>query len=168
MNEKGGFSPILIHVSYYSRRIALALVCIYWSEMPLFQIFTVLGIDLISAILLANYRPGISPHKNKLNMYDDISLILIIQCLICCTDLNAHGESRYMVGFIIAFVTLQNVAINLILILIEPLRRFRLWMKWCLAMRRQTKGKSVTFAKKRIKDKFKGKLTKLKTRMMVS
>lgn len=36
MNDKRGYAPMLVHISYYSRRIALAIVCIFWNEKPLF------------------------------------------------------------------------------------------------------------------------------------
>lgn len=72
---------------------------------------------------------------NLLSLYDDLTLVLIIQCLYCCTDLVNNDDSRYAVGYLINVLTLQNIIVNLLFIFLMPLRKLRLILKWLFAVR---------------------------------
>ena len=64
----------------------------------------------------AHVKPGVNLPENKLNLFDDFTIVLVLDCLVCCTDLLHDGRARYAVGFLIVYLTLQNLLINLALL----------------------------------------------------
>ena len=87
---------------------------------------------------------------------------MIIDCLVCCTDLVLNGEARYAVGFIIVGLTVYNIVINLILLIVGPIVYIRLILKWCMQVRRHTKGKTMSYTKERMKMKLSSKMSSAK------
>ena len=58
MKDKQGGCVILTHVSYFSRRIILAVVTIYWNRSPLFQLFTLISVNMLAGIIQGHLRPA--------------------------------------------------------------------------------------------------------------
>ena len=104
-------------------------------------------------------QPAKSSADNKLNLFDDISLVLIITCLVCCTEVLNDGYGRYMVGWLILIITLQNVIVNIAISLIGPITKIRLFIKWCYVVRKKKGRRSIKYAKKVLKQKFKKKIS---------
>ena len=90
-------------------------------------------------------RPMKSSRKNRNILYDDITLLLIMDMLVCCTDLLFVAESRYGVGFVIIFLTIQNLVFNLASLLYEPIYWLKLGIKKCIMIKKVTNGQSYVY-----------------------
>ena len=150
-NKKLGRIVMLTHVSYFAQRILLVVLSFFWSQKPIFQILTLTYSDLLVAIIQAQVKPLKTPKANRQRLYDDMTLVLIIDCIICCTDLVSSGDSRYAVGYFIVILTIQNLVINLLILILEPIYKMKLLCKWCFFVRNKTKGRTMKFAKDHIK-----------------
>ena len=131
----------------------LTIVAIYLNHSPVFQILILIGVNTFTMCVEALIRPGKTFYDNRLAKFDDISYLLIIDCMLCCTDFVSDSTGRYNVGFIILFLTLQNLMTNLILMLIDTVRSIINLFKKCMNIRRKTKGKTTTYLKKNFKKK---------------
>lgn len=125
---------------YYARRITLAVVCIWWNSQPNFQLALVIFFNMIGAIMQLHIKPLKTRSSNISLAYDDITIIIIIDLMFCCTDLLHIGSARYAVGYIIIFVTLLNTLINLIVICIWPIRCFILRTKYFYLLNKRYPG----------------------------
>ena len=101
-------------MSYFSRRLILALVSVYWQVDPIYQLMVLINVNLLASVIQAHLRPGKDEKVNRMTLYDDVTQVLVLDSLVCCTDLVTDGKSRYQVGFLIVGLTLQNIAANLI------------------------------------------------------
>ena len=80
-----------------------------------------------------------------------MTLVLILDCLVCCTDLVSRGDSRYAVGYFIVVLTLQNLAINLLILILEPIYKTKLLFKWFFLVRGKTRGRTMKFVREHMK-----------------
>ena len=58
---------------------------------------------------------------NRLEIYNNWTVILLAYCLLCFTPWVADAGSRYQIGFVMILLTAQNIIFNLALISIGPL-----------------------------------------------
>lgn len=94
------------NLNYYVRRIALAIAAIYLEDFPACQIFILIFVDTLAMIMQGLVEPANTKSANRLALYDDLTLLLIIECLLCCTDFVSDAYGRYCVGYAIIFLTL--------------------------------------------------------------
>ena len=153
---------MIFQLSYFVRRIVLPVVAIYLNHSPMFQIYSLIAVDLFACVIQSWSWPLHTPLDNKRALYDDFSLVLIIDCLIGCTDMIDQSQSRYAVGFIILLFTLQNILFNSVLLIIDPIRKLKLYLKRCRNIRAATRGKTMQFAKKNFKRSLRKKWRKFK------
>ena len=119
-------------------------------------------VNLLAVCLTAQIWPLSSQLSNKRTLFDDCILLMIIDCLLCCTAFVAKGTERYTIGFIIVTLTLFCLVVNLYLLLSEFFNGCKLRIRRCCYVRRATKGKTLSFAKKKIGDSLQVKWKKLK------
>mmetsp|Transcript_21028 Transcript_21028/g.28291 ORF Transcript_21028/g.28291 Transcript_21028/m.28291 type:complete len:129 (-) Transcript_21028:42-428(-) len=87
-----GSKVMLTHVSYFTRRIVLAIVCVYMNEQVIFQLMTIILVDMLAAIIQAGLNPLKSRRRNRQTLYDEVTLVLIIDMLVCCSDLISDSK----------------------------------------------------------------------------
>ena len=132
-NNKWAF---FLHISYFVRRTVLAVVCIYWNSKPIFQLFIIINTNLLGAVMQVALKPAATPEQNKHLFFDEVTMILILDCLMCCTDMVTRGDSRYAVGFWIIALTIQSILIHVIVLLLRPIRKLKLFVKYVIMVRR--------------------------------
>ena len=106
LRKKRDRSVMLTHANYFIQRIVLVIVTVCLNHLPIFQILILMYTDLLAALVTAHIWPEKSRAHNWNKLFDDMTLVMIISCLICCTDLITDGEARYAVGFFIVILTL--------------------------------------------------------------
>ena len=142
---------VLLHLSYIVRRTLLAVVCIYWNSKPIFQLFTMIITNLLAAVMQVALKPAATPEKNKHLFHDDVTMMLILDCLMCCTDVVTSGESRYAVGWWIIVLTIQSILIHVIVMLLRPCRKLKLFVKFVIIVRRTHADRTRQLTKSALK-----------------
>ena len=163
MSDLGGISPILVHFSYYFRRIIFAIVCVYYNEHQLFQLMVIQSVDLLSAVIQAHFRPGNGNRGNNILFLNDLTLIMSVDCLFCCTDLLTVSSARYAVGYLIIAVCWLYLVVNMFLLSLDPVEQIRLRLLWCYAVRQKRRGKAISYLKHRSAKKFTKSLVQVKS-----
>ena len=81
-------------------------------------------------------EPYPTPIENKLEVYNNYSILWLSYCLFCYTDYVPDPQARYTIGFLMIFLTGQNLIVNLYVIAQEPLHKIKLKLKraWILRL----------------------------------
>ena len=85
--------------------------------------------------------------ESRLAIYDDFTLLLIVDCLIYCTDVVDDAQVRYSIGWFILALTLQYIIFHLGRLMMPPTHKMKLCCKKCYVIRKATKGKTVSYVK---------------------
>ena len=160
--NRGTKSVIMYHAIYLVRRVIFALTVTYMMEYPCYQVMAMIVVNLIALCVQAHINPLSSKSSNNRAVYDDFTLLMIIDCLICCTEFVSEGEGRYFIGFVIVAITGQCLIVNLFLLLKEFYTGLKLRIRRCCYVRRATKGKTMAFAKKKLGSNLRVKWKNLK------
>ena len=100
---------------YYIRRWIFAFVVIFLNDYPFFQIAFLIINNLIELILEVFDIPSFFYTNNSLEMYNNYSILLITQCMLCFTDWVYDPDARTSVGWVMIILTSQNILVNLFL-----------------------------------------------------
>lgn len=65
LNLKDNKLSMLYHLSYFLRRIVLAVVAVYLNHQPTFQIFILIAVDLAAVMIQGLVRPRETTQRNR-------------------------------------------------------------------------------------------------------
>ena len=56
-------------------------------------------------MVLAHFKPLITMQSNKLETYNSFTILTMIYCLMCFTELTLDPEARYTMGYVLVILT---------------------------------------------------------------
>ena len=111
-------------------------------------------------IIIGQIEPLLDPFSNRLELYNNFTIIILAYCLMLFTEFVPSPLTRYDIGFVMIFLTAQNIAVNLAIIARSPIRQLILRCRRYHALKkvnRHPKLKTLItkkFTKKAIKESF--------------
>ena len=57
-----------------------------------------------------------------LENYNEITIMLFLDCLVCCTALVPDVDAKHLMGYVLCFIFSQNFIVNLLFILVSTIR----------------------------------------------
>ena len=94
-------------------------------------------------IVIGMLEPLVDPFTNKLELYNNFSIILLVYCLLLFTDFVPDALARYKIGYVMIFLTSQNIIVNLIFIGKDPIRHLFLRYKRHKLIKKYKKNTSL-------------------------
>lgn len=100
-------------VYFLARRYVYAANCALFTGSPILQIFTQFFCCLLMLLYLVDVRPLNSPFLNKMELFNEVTLLACSYFLFAFTDFVGDATLRYSLGW--GFISLigLNVAVNL-------------------------------------------------------
>ena len=129
-------SYVLIHVfNFFFRRLVIPLSVVY-SHNIVVQIHAMTGSTLLQLIIIGYVKPfkGGS-FANKMEMFNECMLLLIMYTMMCFTDLVPDVRIQYKMGYISCVLVVGHLLVNLGLMLYSSLKRLYLKIKKILFLR---------------------------------
>ena len=87
------------------RRILFAISVCYLQHSPISQLFMFMAANMSVLIMIGFAWPLATPTHNKLELYNNISLLVASYCLLCFTPFVHEAGARYSIGYALIFVT---------------------------------------------------------------
>lgn len=113
MRKAALFTPIL----FLLRRLSYALSVVLLIRFNFFQIqFLAFKMSLIM-IYMGYVKPYTTLYKNKLEICNEIILLLAVYCLILFTEFVPGPEIRYKCGWAMIAVTFTLIAVNMTVVI---------------------------------------------------
>lgn len=78
-------------------------------------------------------QPMTSRAENKKELYDSFTVITLNYTLFCLTEFLVDAKMRYIIGYVMVILIVQNIFVNLVIIAIEPIKNFIKFSKNCYA-----------------------------------
>jgi hypothetical protein len=101
-------------VTYFlARRYVYAANCVLFSGSPIVQIFVQFFCCLLMLLYLADVRPLNSPFLNRMEIFNEVTLLCCSYFLFAFTDFVAEAGTRYMLGWGFIGLIGMNVMVNL-------------------------------------------------------
>ena len=136
-------SALLWCVFFIGRRVAFSVGCIFFKDFPVFQIYLFIFSTLAVLMMVGLARPLPTPFDNKLEMYNNFSILVLSYCLLCFTPFVIDPDTRYDMGYIMILLTIQNILVGLVFIGIQPIKMIHLRMKRCIIHRAYKKKMGI-------------------------
>ena len=92
-------------------------------------------------VLIGIVEPFPSILVNRLEMYNNWTVILLSYCLLCFTPWVSDAGRRYQIGYGMIILTGQNILVNLAIMSYDPVRMLKLRFKKSWKLRHDNQKK---------------------------
>ena len=133
------------------RRVAFAVVVFCMSDVLVFQLLTLICCAIIHAVYLLALWPLEKNRDNKLEVYNEITILLLLYHLMCFSDMVPEHQIRYSIGYSYIVCACTDICLHLVLILRENIRNVRLKIKKKIYERKRAKKSIMTEYKEETK-----------------
>jgi hypothetical protein len=110
--------PLQYHVIFLLRRFMFAVICVLFSGYPSFQIISHLLTSFMVISYICNIQPFRNVFMNKLEMYNELSILIIAYHLFIFTDFVSDNLIQYKFGLSVIVVTVLNILVNMMFIVV--------------------------------------------------
>ena len=122
------------------RRAVFAFALVFTTN-PCLQLMAFCFPTIAVIILLGQISPLAEKIDNKIENYDNITVLLLSYCLFLFTDFVPDAFIRYQVGFFMIFLTTQNIIVNIYIMSKEPVKLLVEKLKYWWTNRQRLKKK---------------------------
>jgi len=109
---------------------------------------------MLILIVLLEVRPMPSKYEQRLEIFDNLTILGLTYILLCFTEFAFDPVARYKMGFVMIIIVIQNVAIHIGLISLDPIMRIKEMFKNRYAYWRRAKEWLTRLKDKREKNIF--------------
>lgn len=127
------------NIFFMVRRVIFVLNILCLSGYPQFQVTLFLVISQAKMIYTGWSRPKKDPSENRMDLYDNFSLLLIASLVLTFTDWVSQSLSLKIIDYMLITCVVQNLAVVLVKAAISPLIKLKLFLKACLTLRKANK-----------------------------
>ena len=128
--QRDKVNVMVLPVTFFARRIALAFSAIFMGKYCFFQLLIQLALSSIRLGILIRFDFLDKTFSRRMEIMNELTLILVIYQLFCLTEFVPEAETRHFaIGYAYITVVLLNVLVHLIFLLRGSFKRFRKWCK---------------------------------------
>jgi large-conductance mechanosensitive channel len=106
-----------------------ALITIFLSDLSLIQIYLMLLSTLVILVYYIHMSPYSKISQNRIEIFNESCLYMIIVSFFIFTDYESTYDMKMYLGYSCVLGILLNFLINIILLLIQGIRKLRKWMR---------------------------------------
>lgn len=103
--EHRQISALLWCLFFFARRIIFSLGVIFLTKSPYFQIVMFIVPTSMVIIMVGLAKPLPTPFENKLELYNNFSILVVSYCLLCFTEFVPDPMARYNIGYAMILLT---------------------------------------------------------------
>ena len=107
------------------------------------QIFLFMIPSMVSLCIIAGIKPLETILDNRLEAFNCITVMLISYCLMTFTPLAIDPMARYTMGFVMFALTILDIAVNIVLVAVDPIKKISRKCKVCYRKRDKLKSSCI-------------------------
>jgi hypothetical protein len=108
---------------FAARRVIFVLTVFWLPEHPTFQILSCLLTNLAVMIYKGQFKPLVSRFRNRLELFNELSIVLVHIHIMFFTDWVPDSEQRSNFGYSMICVMAFNLGVNMVIILYYATRQ---------------------------------------------
>ena len=132
------------------RRVAFTIVVFCMADLLVFQLLTLIGCAMTNAVYHLALWPQEKNRDNKLEVYNEITILLLLYHLMCFSDMVPQHQIRYSIGYSYIVCACTDICLHLVLILRENIKVIRLKIKKKIFEKKRAKKSLMTEYKKEV------------------
>ena len=121
------------------RRLMIAIAIVIVNQVLIWQIMLMASQIVASVIIIGNVRPYRHPSKRKIEIFNEIILMVVMYTIICFSDLVPNIEARFTIGYVCMATISTHLGVNFIIIGKTTYNKIRMKILLRLAIRRYKK-----------------------------
>ena len=112
--EKKGKIVLLHPIAGLARRIIFGLVLVFMTEYPLFQVYCLMIVCIVSIIVVAYVKPYPSPSENNWEIINETQVTITLYLLFGVTDIITDPYTKDQIGW--AMITCTSITLSVCLL----------------------------------------------------
>ena len=122
------------------RRMMYTFIIVFWFEDTVEQVLVVLVINALQTCYIAHCRQNQLPLTNRVDLMNEVTIMLCTYCMMTFTGLVTSPEARYQMGWVFIVLVLGlMIGFNLVIVLRASLQNFSKWLRLRVTKRRKQK-----------------------------
>ena len=118
-------------VVFFGRRVLFIVSVLYMTTFLWAQLTLQLAVSSVVIIYLVKFKPLESTFQSRMELMNEITLILLVYCMILFTDYVAEAATRYQAGFAFLAIAGSNITVHLTFLVWEVLKSLFGCCLWC-------------------------------------
>ena len=123
-----------------ARRLAYAYILVHWPDRSIEQVIAVVAMTTVQVCYLAHARPNQETLNNRIDLTNEVTIMLCTYCMLTFTGLVLQAETRYKCGWVLIGLLLgPMIGFNLVIVLYLTLKNLLTTMRLRLKKKRNRK-----------------------------
>ena len=91
--------------------------------------FSIINVANIALLNVLSLRPFVFPHAFRFEMLGEMTILVVLDCLIIMSNPEVKPEARQNLGWIVLFAVLMLIVITQIFVIITNVRVLKMWCR---------------------------------------
>ena len=139
-SQAGGKPVIFVPVLFFAKRLLFVSILVAANGYLWVQVALLTLMATATVIYTLWYMPLDSRKANLVEVLNECTLLLLTYHLWCFADIVGEPDTRHQLGFFFIATTQGNIAIHLVLMIIETIHQLKLRIRRCLNRRKSRKN----------------------------
>lgn len=142
-NTKDGYWMLFYWFIDYVRKFLLAISVVVYQDQLWLQLLVLTMSSIFIIIANGHIKAKTSKFDQRMEAFNEVKLLLLMYHMLCFTELGPDPETKYTIGYSCSATLILGTAVNMIMMIVTPIKSLILYCKICKHKRRARKSLKV-------------------------